>query len=69
MPHIYQLVMDCTTLHNQIRSFSSLFGYRYEDPYLVDANDKFSSDFISISTHYLISFVGVKFTIRNKEVM
>ena len=39
VPHKHQLVMDCTTLHNQIRSFSSLFKHRYEDPYLVDANE------------------------------
>ena len=40
VPHKHQLVMDCTTLHNQIRSFPNLLEHYYEDPYLVDANGR-----------------------------
>ena len=69
VPHKHQLVMDLTTLHNQIRSFSSLFEHYYEDPFLVNTNGEISSSFIPTSTNCVISFVGPNVTIHDKGLI
>ena len=69
VPVKHQLVMDFSTLHNQIRSFPCLFEHCYEDPFLVNANGEFSSDFIPTNTNCVISFVGPNMTIHDKGLI
>ena len=69
VPHKHQLVLNFTTLHNQIRSFSNIFEDHYDDPYLVHANGEFLSSFITTNTYCLIFFVGAKSTNHNKGLL
>ena len=61
--------MDLTTLYNQSWDFTNLFEHYYEDPYIVDANDKSLSDFIPTNTYCITSFVCAKFRHHNQGLM
>ena len=65
----YQLVMNYTTLHNQISGFASLIEHHYKDPYLVHVNVKFSCDFMPITTNCVIYCVGPNLTFHDKSLV
>ena len=69
VPHTRQLVVDFTTLHNQFKSFSSLFEHHYDGPYPVHANGEFLRSFIPKNAYCLISFVGAESTNHDKGLL
>ena len=64
VPNQQQLGSNSTTLHNQIRDFSSFNEHHYEDPYLVHVNGKLLHSFIPMTTNYVIYCVGDNMTIH-----
>ena len=64
VPNQQQLGSNYTTLHNQIRDFSSFNEHHYEDPYLVHVNGKLLHSFIPMTTNYVIYCVGDNMTIH-----